>query len=175
MGQRNHWLSPDRIEQRPKHKRTHHVGKCERQDIPAYIMRWHVVEFRQDERISEEDRVVEERLSSHQREANQRPRPIANEYRLKNFAQWRMRSRVDAHRLKFGPILQAGSMGTHPGFDLSHNFFGFLFPPVDNQPTGAFGQEGAQEKDNQTENSPNEKTEPPADLRVEVRRVQDHN
>ena len=52
----------------PEQQRTEHISQGERQKILAYILLGHSVEPHQNQRVSEKDRVVEERLRGHEHE-----------------------------------------------------------------------------------------------------------
>ena len=68
IGQRDHDLAADGVEQTAEQDRSEHVACGKRQDVPAHLIGRRAVEIGQDQRVGEEDGVVEEGLCRHQGE-----------------------------------------------------------------------------------------------------------
>ena len=72
VGERDHLLAPDRVEQRPQDQRPEKIAERERQHVPADRLRRHAIEPAEHQRVGEEDRVVEKRLRRHQHQSEHR-------------------------------------------------------------------------------------------------------
>ena len=86
-------MRPTRIEQPAEQDRAEHVARRERQDVPADPIRRRLIEVGQDQRIGEEDRVIEKCLRRHQAQTHQRALAIGHEQSARDFG----KRRVVAH------------------------------------------------------------------------------
>jgi hypothetical protein len=69
---------------RPRRSGPTEIAEREREEVEADALARHAVERAEDERIGEEERVVEERLRHHQREAQQGALAIVDQNRAQH-------------------------------------------------------------------------------------------
>ena len=86
IGERDHRAPSQRIEQPAEQQRSEKIAGRKRQNVPADLVRGDAEEIGQHQREGEEDRVVEERLRCHQRQADQRTGAIRCEQRVRHLA-----------------------------------------------------------------------------------------
>src|SRR5580700_3498 len=68
----DHFFATDRIKQMSEHEWTEEIAECEWKQVSANAVFGHAVKPHQDQRVSEEDRVVKKRLRRHQNETKER-------------------------------------------------------------------------------------------------------
>ena len=165
VGRGDHGFAAERVEQPSEQHRTEEVAGGEGQDVPADPVRRHLVEVDQDQRVGEEDRVVEERLRRHQREADPGPLPVGleggkhlGERRVAALAQPRLRERA------FG---EGVALGAEARLDPGDQGLGLLVPAVGHQPARALGDPGAQKEDHEPEEGAEPEGDAPARIRSE--------
>src|SRR5262249_22682485 len=73
VGAGDHLLAAPGVKQRPQDQRPAQVADGKRQPIQRDLVRGHVVEVDQHQRVGEEDRVIQERLGDHQCRAQDGP------------------------------------------------------------------------------------------------------
>ena len=124
------------------------------------------VKLRQDERIGEKDRVVEERLRRHQRQPDKGSHAVAVEQRVEHFAQAACGSR-ERRRMAAsgGDRLEITPPRMKPLLDPRDDRLALRLPPVDREPARTFGNPHAHEKDDQAEQRAGQEGEPPSELR----------
>ena len=90
---------------RPRKTGPEEISGRERQDVPADLVGADAVEVGQDQRIGEEDRIVEECLRRHQAQAHQGARALGAEQRVGDLAERReaARGEPDARQLSHRP------------------------------------------------------------------------
>ena len=79
IGERNHLATSDNVKQPAEKERPEEIPGRERHDVPTDVVRADAVEFNQYQRISEENGIVEKRLSDHQAQADQRSAAVPME------------------------------------------------------------------------------------------------
>src|SRR5438270_565922 len=79
--------APEGVKQATDGERTEYVADRERYEIQPDFAVVDAVERRQDQRVREEDGVVQERLSHHQRKAEQRPLPVLRKHHACDLAE----------------------------------------------------------------------------------------
>src|ERR1051326_3412583 len=68
-----------------EHEWAGQISESEWQEITANALFGHAIEVRQDQRVSEKDRVVKECLGQHQNKSEQRAPPVLMHNRVPNF------------------------------------------------------------------------------------------
>ena len=124
-----------------------HISKRKRQEIAAHILLRHAVKPHQDEGVSEKDRVVEKGLSGHKHKAEKRTAAMFVHNRVPNFPPRRVRARSNPRRhFLVAGIGDPGRICSQDlSFHFSNDFFRLDIPPVNHQPTWAFGNPAAKE------------------------------
>src|SRR3984893_13014823 len=148
------------------------MAKREGKNVPADIVRRDIIEIRENERIGEKNCVIKEGLRHHESKRQEGPDSESDEKRMKDFPQGRVRTRVQPHWRQSRCVLKTRSMQAESGFDVIDHLFRFLLPSVNDEPAWAFWDPRPQKKNNEAERGTDEKSEPPADVGIEVGRVQ---
>src|SRR5580700_4486432 len=102
------------------------------------MVRWHMIEIRQDESIGEEDCVIKKRLRDHERKSQQGSPSESDEKRLKDLPQRRVGARPQQHWLERRSVFKGRAAQAEPGFYFIDYFFGFRLPSVNDEPARAF-------------------------------------
>ena len=76
IGRSDHDAAAERVEETAEQERAEKIAEREWQDVPADLVGTHCIEFRQHQRVGEEDGVVEEGLRGHQGKADEGPLPM---------------------------------------------------------------------------------------------------
>ncbi|MNH03441.1 hypothetical protein D3C79_627040 [compost metagenome] len=171
VGRADHDAPPDHVEQPAQQHRPAEIAQSERQDVPAYLGRRHVVEVGQHQGIGEEDRVVEKGLGGQQCQPDQCPPPVHHEEALEHLAQWRVIACAQAQ----GRALQRGNGDAAlvvMALDGGDDAFGLFRLIVNHQPAWAFRYPQAHQQDQQTEYRADAETQPPAQFAAQHRRVE---
>ena len=82
------------VEQAPQNDWSKEIAEGEGQDVPPDVASADRVKLRQYESIGEKDRVVEERLSRHQRQPDKGSHAMAPEERVEHFRKRSMVARA---------------------------------------------------------------------------------
>ena len=122
------------------------------------------VEFRQHERVGEEDRVVEERLRRHQREPDEGLHAMAVDQRVEHFAERRVVARAQANGFVGGDRIELDPLVLKSLFDSLDDVLALLLAPVDREPTRTLGHPHAHEEDGEPQDRAGQEREPPSPL-----------
>src|SRR6266496_3984066 len=85
IGDSNHFFPANCVKQMPEQHRAEHISQREGQEIAAHILLGHLVKSHQNQRVSEEDRVIEESLCQHQHKTEERTPAMFVYDRVPNF------------------------------------------------------------------------------------------
>ena len=72
-------MRPIEIEQMSEAQGSKHIAEGERQYVPADVLGFDVVEIFQHQSVSEEDRIIEKGLRTHEREADKGTLAVGHE------------------------------------------------------------------------------------------------
>ena len=133
----------------------------------------HAVELREDQGIGEEDRVVEEGLRDHQRQAEDRPPGIGLHHRPRDQAEADVVAGLDRDRPLGRREGLAGPLEL--GLDLLDDLAGLLLVAVRDEPAGALRDVVPVEDDDQAEQGADGEADPPADVDVEEAGVEERD
>ena len=139
----------------------------ERNQVQRRRLRVDAEEPRQDERVGEEDRVVEERLAGHQGQPEQTPPRIVADDVPGDREEAQALALLDDDRL---PLRCGQDRVLLPNrrLDVCNHLLGFLRAPMSEQPAWALGDEAPDHDDAEGEDRPDEEAEPPADRLVQA-------
>ena len=163
VGRCDHHLASDRVEQVAEQQRPQHIAGGERQDVPADLIRRRAIEVGQDQRVSEENRVVEERLRHHQAQAHQSAPTIGFKQSVRDFGKRRVAARAQPHF----PSRRQRPAPRRLRFDASHDVIGRRGSSVRHQPTRAFWNPKSHNENHKSDCSADQEGEPPADCGVD--------
>ncbi len=128
----------------PISQRAEQVADREREEVVPSRLRGDVVEVGQHQGVGEEDRVVQEGLRHHHREAQERARRVLAEHRLGDLARRRRcRRPVTSIALLVRHRLEMDASRSHARLDLVDDPLGLLFAAVGHQPARALGDRRA--------------------------------
>ena len=168
-------LRPIELKEAAEDQGTERIAKRERQDVPADLIGGHIIKIRQHKSISEENRVIKERLCAHERQSQKSSCPEGDEERLDDLAKRRVCTRVQPQGRERRGVQKTRAMRNDSRFDVLDYFFGFRFPAMDDEPARAFRDPGPQEKNHEAECGTNEKGEPPAGVGAEAGGIEKDN
>src|SRR6195256_3461500 len=172
IGRGDHGLAPDRVEKSTEHQGAEEIPGREGEQVPPDMVAGHAVEVGQDQRIGEENRVVEEGLRRHQGQPDQGSRPVGAKQRGGDLHERGVAARAqpDAGAL---PRRDQLAVVAQRAFDLRHDDFGFVVVAVRGEPARAFGDPHPHEQDPGAEDGADQEGQPPAELRIDHARVED--
>ncbi len=134
IGRGDHRLASDLVEKRPEKQRAEYIAGREGKDIKPDALMRDMIERRQHESVGEEDRIIEEALRAHQREADQCTRTEGHKERAKDLNERRMVSRLDAQRLQTIGIAQRDLAVGEFGLDLPGDRLGLFLVSMNHEP-----------------------------------------
>ena len=170
IGQRDHDLAADGVEQTAEQDRSEHVARGKRQDVPAHLIGRRAVEIGQDQRVGEEDGVVEEGLCRHQGEPDQVRSAVGHEQRAGDFAKGRVVAHAQPNARR--PASRRAPTPPRRRFDAAHDGLGFGDRAMGHQPAGAFRNPASHQEDDQSYRSSDQEREPPAKPRIDKGRIE---
>src|SRR5437667_3174311 len=153
-----------------------HISKRERQEIAAHILLRHALKPHQDRGVSEKDRVVEKGLSGHKHKAEKRTAEMFVHNRLPNFPPRRVRARSNPRRhFLVAGIGDPGRICSQDlSFHFSKDFFRLDIPPVNHQPTWAFGHPAPKENHDKPQRRSDSKRATPTQPDWNSSRIEEH-
>ena len=138
VGERDHLAPADRVEEMAEQQWPEQVADREGEEVVAGRALGDTVEVLQDERIGKEDRVVEEGLSSHHGEAENRPAGIFAEEDLRYLDIADVVILLHLERLVGWHVVELHALIAHALLDLVHDALGLVVASVRHQPAWAF-------------------------------------
>ena len=174
VGQRDHRPAANRVEQPSEQNRPEKIPERERQQVPADLTCADPIEVGEDERVGEEDRIVEEGLRGHQRQADDGAAPVLAIKRVPHLAKRREPpcAELEWRVLDLGEIAAAAPVGMLDRFE---NRLRLLGAAMGHEPAGRFRNEGPEIKDGETEHGADQEGGAPAEIRRQHRRVEQDN
>ena len=115
------------------------VAQGEEDEVVGRVLHGDVVDLGQDQRVGEDDGVVEKRLGDHQTGPQQRTAGITGEQRPGQSDESDVGGRRYLDGLGLVDLIEFPAQGLGGFFDLGHRRRGLLLPTVAQQPAGALG------------------------------------
>ena len=174
VGAGDHRPPPDRVEEPAEQQRAGEVGDPERDQIGGRGRVGDLEERGQDDREGEDDRVVDEGLGGHQREAQDRAPRIALEQRAPDLEDVGGVARLDLDLVAGVVELALARVALDALLDRAHELLGLVLAAVDGQPARALGHVAAHEHDGQAHDRAEAEGQPPAEVDREQALVEQH-
>ena len=164
----DHRATPDGVEEVPEQQWPEEVAEREGQEVDRGPGLVDVVEVRQDQRVGEEDRVVEEALRHHHRQAQDGAASVAVDEDVPEHLRPHPLLRLDDDGLAVVDLGELTAFAAHPLLDLVDGLLGLFGVAVGEQPARALRDVPPQVDDREAEDRADEEREAPADVLGDV-------
>ena len=166
-------LRPSVSNSLPSRSGPREISRRERQNVPADAVGRHAVEIGQDQRVGEEDGIVEECLRRHQGQAHERSPRIGAKQCPGDFEERRMSARAQSHSGVARPRVVARR--SRSALDLRHDSLRALRISVQHQPSRALGNPKPHDEDHRAERRSDQESQTPTDRRIDDGWIEQHD